>query len=459
AAAAEFSGAEPHKLRFSVDGKFKIMEMSDPQDYVKTGVRPTLDPRTPALMGAALDAEKPDLVVINGDLYGEDMDSKDLLEYIRQMTAPMEERQVPWFVVYGNHDEDVVTAIKEEGWNKIKQLDHFMSFKHNVNRPSMSGAQNLYPNGVNAYAVGDMYQLIYDNAGEKPLYTVWALDSNSYVQRIPAVSANGVTGYDWVTPEQIRWYHNTALKLREDYGKLNAVMFLHITLPEFEMMYKEKEKFGVVGARYGTEFSSFVNSGLYAAAQLAGDVKGIFVAHAHENDYIGNYNGILLGFDANVGYYQYGPDMFEEYMQYVDLRDIMRGVRIIELDRNDLDAIDTRMVYATDLGVNFTTAELGKILRQYGQYVVSLQEKAGVKVSGWARNENGGKIYYNPVGNIQKGWHTIAGKATYYFGADGVMNTGWQTIDGKSYYFHEDGKLAINETIDGHTVGADGARK
>jgi hypothetical protein len=456
---AESDAAESNNLRFSANGKFKIMEMSDPQDFVKSGTRATLDPRTTVLMNAALDAEKPNLVVINGDLSGNDMNAKDLQEYFRQMVAPMEARQVPWLVTFGNHDEDTITAIKEEGWNKIKQLEYLRSFKYNMNRPSMSGAENYYPNGVNTYAVGDMYQLIYDNAGKKPLYTVWALDTNTYLQHNPTISANGITGYDWVRPEQIKWYYDTALELREEYGKLNAIMFIHITLPEFETMYAEKEKYGVVGSKYGTEFSAMVNSGLYAAAQSAGDVKGIFVGHAHENDYVGNYNGILLGFDGSVGYYQYGPDMFEGYMQYPDLRDLLRGVRIFELDQNDLGTLNTRMVYASDLGVNQTTAELGNILRQYGRYVVTLQEKAGVKMSGWAQNEDGSKIYYTPAGDIQTKWHTIAGKSTYYFGDDGVMKTGWQTIDGKQYYFYTDGKLAINTTVDGHTIGSDGVRK
>jgi hypothetical protein len=474
---------EPNNLRFSADGKFKIMQMSDPQDYVQSGTRPTLDPRTPALMLAALNAEKPNLVVINGDLIGHDMNAKDLQEYIKQMVAPMEEKQVPWLVTFGNHDEDDVTAIKEEGWNKIKQLKYYMSFKYNMNRPSMSGAENYYLNGVNTYAVGDMYRLIYDSTGKKPLYTVWALDSNTYLQHNSTISAKGNTGfggYDWVRPEQIEWYYNTALELREKYGKLNAVMFIHIPVPEFAMMYAEKEKYGLVGTRYGTEFSAMVNSGLYAAAQSAGDVKGIFVGHAHENDYIGNYNGILLGFDGSVGYYQYGPDMFEGDMQYPDLRDLLRGVRIFELDQKNLETLRTRMVYASDLGVNQTTAELGNILRQYGRYVVRLQEKAGVKMSGWAKNENGDKIYYSPAGDIQTQWHTLAGKSTYYFGDDGVMKTGWQTIDGnryyfrdngimaaqgweqisgKGYYFYPDGKLATDTTVDGQTVGPDGARK
>jgi hypothetical protein len=456
---AESGAAEPNNLRFGADGKFKIMEMSDPQDFVKSGIRPTMDSRTTTLMNAALDAEKPNLVVINGDLTGNDMDSKDLREYFRQMAAPMEERQIPWLVTFGNHDEDAVTAIKEEGWNKIKQLEYLMTFEHNVNRPTMSGAGNYYPNGVNTYAVGDMYQLIYDNAGEKPLYTVWALDTNTYAQHNPAVTANGITGYDWVRPEQIQWYHNTALKLREEHGRLNAVMFIHITLPEFEMMYAEKGKYDIAGSKYGTEFSAMVNSGLYAAAQSAGDVKGFFVGHAHENDYVGNYNGILLGFDGSVGYHQYGPDMFEGDMQYSDLRDLLRGVRVFELDQNDLETLNTRMLYASDLGVNQTTAELGNILRQYGRYVVTLQKKAGIMMSGWAQNEDGGKIYYTPAGDIQTGWHTIAGRSTYFFGDDGVMKTGWQTIGGNRYYFGEDGKLAVNTTVDGYTVGPDGAHK
>jgi len=34
----------------------------------------------------------------------------------------------------------------------------------------------------------------------------------------------------------------------------------------------------------------------------------------------------------------------------------------------------------------------------------------------------------------------------------------WVQISGKWYYFYADGKLAVNVTIDGYTVGADGSR-
>ena len=40
------------------------------------------------------------------------------------------------------------------------------------------------------------------------------------------------------------------------------------------------------------------------------------------------------------------------------------------------------------------------------------------------------------------------------------MVTGkWVQIGGKWYYFYADGKLAVNTTIDGYTVGEDGARQ
>ena len=49
------------------------------------------------------------------------------------------------------------------------------------------------------------------------------------------------------------------------------------------------------------------------------------------------------------------------------------------------------------------------------------------------------------------------GGTTYYLGVDGVMATGWQEIEGKWYYFNGSGAMQKNTTIDGYTLGADGA--
>lgn len=328
------------KLKFGEDGKFKIMQMSDIQDYIDTETKPTLNQKTVNLMNAALDAEQPDLVVITGDQIGGNMDGEELQSLMTQIAQPFEERKIPWLVTFGNHDEDATTALNQDGWNKIKQLSFYRSFKYNINRASMSGVQGFKSNGKNTIGVGDMYQLIYDQEGKTPIYNIWALDSNAY-----ADTNTGISGYDWIRPAQIQWYAQTSKQLEAKYGsKINSLMFYHIPTPEWGDMWDNKDKFGVVGEKNEEECPPNVNSGMFLAALERGDVKGMFVGHDHVNDYTGNYYGIQLGYDANVGYQTYGLGGSEN--------DRLRGVRVFELDQNNLETFETRLVKASDLGVN-----------------------------------------------------------------------------------------------------------
>ena len=222
-------------LKFSADGKFKILQMSDIQDYISPPGRPVMDQRTIALINAVLDAECPDLVVITGDHTYErgNMSAADLQEYIQQMVTPFEEHHVPWMITYGNHDEDSTPALNA-GWNKIQQLAYYRSFTYNVNRASMSGAQAFEPNGRNTICVGDMYALIYDHDGKKPVYNVWALDSNRY-----DLSGYRIGTYDWIRSDQIQWYTKTSKLLEAKYGeKINSLMFYHIPTPDCITMWE-----------------------------------------------------------------------------------------------------------------------------------------------------------------------------------------------------------------------------
>lgn len=319
------------KLTFHDDGTFKIMMMSDIQDYVDTATKPGLNEKTVNLMNAALDSEKPDMVVITGDHIGGNMDAAELQDYFTQMVEPLEFRKIPWLVTFGNHDEDAKEALNA-GWNKIKQLAFFRSFQYNINRASMSGAQGFDSNGVNTHGVGDMYTLIYDQDGKTPLYNIWALDSNRYSETIG--------GYDWIRQDQVDWYSDTSEALEAKYGKkINSLMFYHIPTPEWGMMYAKGAECGVEGTKHEEECPAKVNSGLFTAALERGDVKGMFVGHDHVNDYTGNYYGITLGYDANIGYQTYGEDS-------------MRGVRMFTLHKDNLDAVDTKMLRAVDFGVN-----------------------------------------------------------------------------------------------------------
>ncbi len=341
------------RLRFQSDGTFKILQVSDYQDYINTSTRATPDPRSAALFEALLDAEQPNLVVMTGDQIGGDsrgdtvtganMNAECLQNYIAQMMKPCEDRNIPWLITYGNHDEDARTAL-DEGWDKIRQLDYYRTFANNVNRPTMSGCAERY--GKNTACVGDMYLFLYDTEGDNPLYNIWAFDSNMYPPSGRAISRpvpyNGLitgTNYDWIRPQQVAWYENTSKNIERKYGqKINSLMFFHIPLLEWTNMTADSTRYGVVGTRGENECPGFVNTGLYAAALERGDVKGIFVGHDHSNDYVGNYHGIQLGYDASIGYQTYGGAQW-------------KGGRIIELNKSDLSQFNTRMIYAAEYGL------------------------------------------------------------------------------------------------------------
>ena len=59
-----------------------------------------------------------------------------------------------------------------------------------------------------------------------------------------------------------------------------------------------------------------------------------------------------------------------------------------------------------------------------------------------------------------KGWLSDDQKWYWLDKKTGMMFAGgWKQIDGKWYYFYTDGTMAVNTTIDGYTIGSDGARK
>jgi 3',5'-cyclic AMP phosphodiesterase CpdA len=330
------------KLKFREDGSFTILQVSDYQDHLRFGDRAGyVHPRSVELFNAMLDDVQPDVVIMTGDNLTGDMNGTEMQEYIRQMMLPCEDREIPWFVTFGNHDEDPGTALAE-GWNKIRQLDYYRSFSANINRASMSGCVKTYSDG-HSDCVGDMYTLVYDAEGTTPLYNLWGFDSNRY-QRGEGIGRprpyqnlfqSGT--WAWIKSEQVAWYINASTQIENRYGKLNSLMFFHIPLQEWSNMVSEHAKFGATGLRGEGECPGNINSGLFTAAFERGDVKGMFVGHDHINDYAGTYYGIMLAYDASIGYATYGGEM--------------KGGRVIELNTADLSTFTTRMVYAQDYGL------------------------------------------------------------------------------------------------------------
>ena len=313
-------------LKFK-DGKFRILVFADPQDDVNP-CEETLD-----LMYASIEAAKPDLVVFTGDnihgpspvLYGS---KKRVEKAIRQIMEPVTSQNIPFAIVYGNHDDE----------GKVSK--QFQMAVYN----SMPGC--LASEGEAMTGCGNYNLPIKSSDGAKNVFNLWFIDSGTYDEE------NG--GYAHVAEDQLAWYKKTSDALKAENGgePMPSLLFQHIPVPEIYELLKEVPK-GTDGAvkkdgKYyvlNTDIASGhldegpcpakVNGGEFDAWKQQGDIKAAFFGHDHNNDFCGTYDGIDMVHTSGVGFYIYGNGP-------------LHGSRVIDIDENTLD-YSTYMMYYNDL--------------------------------------------------------------------------------------------------------------
>ncbi|OCA87262.1 metallophosphoesterase family protein [Pseudobacillus wudalianchiensis] len=332
------------KLKFNPDGKFKIVQFNDPQDDER------IDRRTLQLMEKVLDAEKPDFVVINGDMLASGPDTPlEVKQAINNLAQPMEQRKIHWAVTFGNHDED---STPKNGLDEAAMLKIYMSYPHNMNEPSEKGLTGT----------GNSHLLINNSKGTTPAFNLWLLDSGRYApDEIAGQNFEGYPDWDWLRFDQVNWYYEMSKKLEKRFNrKVPSLMFMHIPLWEHRYMWfasKEEmseakhalavKKHSITGERNEDECPGPINSGMFSAILHRGDVKGVFCGHDHINTYAGNYYGVMLGYGGNCGFGAYGLSGAE--------RNRLRGARVFTLDEKKEDVlVDTYMVFAKDYGIDLT---------------------------------------------------------------------------------------------------------
>lgn len=257
------------------DGTFKVAMFSDLHHSQP------IEPGTAAAMGKVLDQEKPDFVVIGGDaLSGGGCDTvADVKRAIAAVAEPMEQRKLPWAIVFGNHDQE---HFERTHLDKRGVLAIYASYPHNLNVP---GDPKLHGAGNDC--------LLVKGSDGKPAFALWLIDSGMYAPK-------PVGGYDWIHVDQVNWYVETSKGLEAKYGrKVPGLMFFHIPLLEFGQMVADKK---FLGERNEPECPANVNSGMFAALLDRGDVQGVFCGHDHTNTYVGDWHGIRLGYDYSAGY-------------------------------------------------------------------------------------------------------------------------------------------------------------
>lgn len=318
AVAGSPSAAEPLRFR---QGTFKIVQFTDPQDG------PVFHPKTKAAMERILDAEKPDLVVITGDLLstGEFQNKDQVRRSLEALAQPMESRRIPWATTFGNHDCD---ALDRLGITKQEMMAWMRALPRNRNTADPAGVPGVGNNLLRVFGVDG-----------KPALAVWLLDSHAYAPE--EIAGQKLGAYGWIQPEQIGWYARESHALEAEVGrKVPGLMFFHIPLPEFGAMHAAglaKE-----GEKNEDECPSLINSGMFGAILARGDVAGVFVGHDHVNTYVGTWYGVRLGYAGNIGFATYGLKGEE--------RDRLRGARVFEIDEKDPRAFRTRYVLASSSG-------------------------------------------------------------------------------------------------------------
>ena len=60
---------------------------------------------------------------------------------------------------------------------------------------------------------------------------------------------------------------------------------------------------------------------------------------------------------------------------------------------------------------------------------------------------------------MRTGWLDLNGERYCFYVSGKMVSGAWVKIGEKHYYFYENGTLATSTTIDGYSVGTDGARR
>ena len=110
---AEDTNADP-VLKFKEDGSFRIMQISDTHYTDQYNV---IRPLGITLINAMLDKYNPDLVVFTGDNikgYFDLATPRSVLEAIDQLVSPVADRDIPFAVVFGNHDYQSMVPEKQQ---------------------------------------------------------------------------------------------------------------------------------------------------------------------------------------------------------------------------------------------------------------------------------------------------------------------------------------------------------
>ncbi len=304
---------------FTTDGEFKIVQLTDV--HIGGGIFSRAeDKKAINAVAAMISAEKPDLVIVTGDI-------SFPVPYIsgtinnayahRLFIRLMENLGVYWTVSFGNHDSE---AYNYHGRQWVGDLYADPSHKYCLmaDDGELSGVGNHVINIKNT-----------DGLVTESLYMI---DTHAYTDDDPL----GIKwDYDYVKEDQIAWYAACVDKYAAENARLidamssedaqkfdhlrtpKSLCFFHIPLREMKLAYDEY----VAAGRKDTDDVSYAEghdgeSGkvvycsetdelFFETILEKGSTTALFFGHDHLNNLVLEYKGITLSYGYSIDYLAY----------------------------------------------------------------------------------------------------------------------------------------------------------
>ncbi len=341
--------ASKHKLTYNDDGSFRVLVFADLHVTNNATGLQAVKERIKYLV----DKEKPNLVIYTGDNVIRPSSEAMLRECLDAIVGYVEEKQIPWCHVYGNHDYD---QGQSGAMYKEDQQAIYESYEYCISKDDVSVST-----GVGNYVHG-----IYKKNGALGA-VIYFMDSGEY--------AGWGYNYSYIQEDQISWYKSTS-ELLQQYNcgtVINGMMAFHIPLVENRDAHANRDNVEIVydwdGNKREHIHSSEKDTELLETIFERGDVKAIISGHDHRNDYAYNYKGVKLlscPTISDFGYYEAAT----------------QGSRVLDLNANTVGTnIPTYVTYlkerpnpdnydtlANDVKLEITSEQLQNAYKSDGGY-------------------------------------------------------------------------------------------
>ncbi|MBQ6018694.1 MAG: metallophosphoesterase [Clostridia bacterium] len=333
---AAVPSASERQMQFNEDGKFKILQLADIQD------NHTLSGITKAFIEQMIATEKPDLIVLTGDNIdgSSSRNASNAQKAVRAMFEMIEPFGIPVAATFGNHDDQKHDLSKEE------QMAIYQEYKCNISVDQDDTLLDESGAPVDLEGCGTYNVPILSSDGSKVAFNLWILDSGSYDP--------DTGGYDHVRENQLKWMKQTAAALTEENGgePVPSFVFQHIIVPNiYEVL--EEVPFGTEGSfghhkKFYRLPSWAVEGSSMNEAPTCSEVDGGEVDTVRE---IGGVLALISGHDHVNSFQLDFPNPENKEFELINTQTCgvstygltkLRGVRVFELDENDLSTFTTR---------------------------------------------------------------------------------------------------------------------